>query len=340
MRAFLTGGSGFIGAHVARALREEGWEVQALVRPTSRTENLKKLQCNLITGDLREMQSLKEGMAGCDLVMHVAADYRLWSRNPDELYKSNVDGTRNIFQAALDLKIPKVIYTSSVGTLGIPGNGAPGDEETPVTLEDMIGHYKRSKFLAEREAELYFKDYNLPVVIVNPSTPVGEEDAKPTPTGKIIVDFLNNRMPAYVQTGLNLVDVRDVAMGHLLAARNGEPGRKYILGSQNITFRGILELLAQLTSGRAPVLQIPHSVVSVLANIDTFIFDKILHREPHIPVEAARMARKFMFFDSTRAVRELGFPQHPVEDALARAIKWYCENGYVSKRAMKEIRCK
>jgi dihydroflavonol-4-reductase len=340
MRAFLTGGSGFIGAHVARVLREDGWEVQALVRPTSRTENLKKLQCHLITGDLREMQSLKEGMVGCDLVMHVAADYRLWSRNPEDLYKSNVDGTRNLLQAALDLKIPKVIYTSSVGTLGIPGNGAPGNEETPVALQDMIGHYKRSKFLAEREAERYFKEYNLPVVIVNPSTPVGEEDAKPTPTGKIIVDFLNNRMPAYVQTGLNLVDVRDVAIGHLLAAAKGEPGRKYILGSQNITFRGILEMLAKLTGRKAPVLQIPHSVVSVLAYIDTFIFDKILHREPHIPVEAVRMARKYMFFDSTRAVRELGFPQHPVEDALARAIKWYCDNGYVSKRAMKEIRCK
>lgn len=340
MRTFLTGGSGFIGSHVARVLREEGWEINALIRKTSRTEILTRLQCNLIFGDLRDMQSLKDGMSGCDLVMHVAADYRLWSRNPDELYKSNVEGTRNILQSALDLKIPKVVYTSSVGTLGIPANGTPGNEKTPVCLEDMIGHYKRSKYLAEREAERYFKEYQLPVVIVNPSTPVGEEDAKPTPTGKIIVDFLNNRIPAYVQTGLNIVDVRDVALGHLLAAEKGEPGEKYILGSQNITFHGILEMLAQLTGEKAPGIRIPHSIVSALANTDTFIFDRILHREPHIPVEAAKMARKYMFFDSSRAVRELGFPQHPVEDALSRAIRWYCENGYVSKRAMKEIRCK
>jgi dihydroflavonol-4-reductase len=333
MQAFVTGATGFIGCHVARVLNERGNTVRVLVRKQSNRDNIKSLNCEIVTGDLQDTESIFAAMDGCDMVFHVAADYRLWAKDPSELYKSNVEGTRNILEAARALKVQKVVYTSSVGALGIPKDGSSGNEDTPVTLEDMIGHYKRSKYLAEREAERFYHEYRLPVVIVNPSTPIGENDIKPTPTGKIIVDFLNRKLPAYVDTGLNLVDVRDVAQGHILAAEKGKPGRKYILGSQNITFRGILDMLAEITGYPAPKVRIPHAIVIALASVDTYIWDSLLHREPHIPLEGAKMARKHMYFDASRAINELGLPQTPVREALSRAVSWFCENGYSSAPA-------
>ncbi len=331
MRVLVTGGTGFVGSHVVRLLVERGDQVRVLVRPASRVDNLKSFECELVIGDLQEPESLKRALCGCETLFHVAADYRLWSRDPQELYRSNVQGTANILRAAADAGVRKVVYTSTVGALGIPKNGSPGAEDTPVSLDDMVGHYKRSKFLAEQEALRFFREENLPVVIVNPSTPVGEYDIKPTPTGKVIVDFLNRKMPAYIQTGLNLIDVRDVAAGHLLAEEKGEPGVKYILGNQDITLRGILELLAEITGLPAPRHRIPIALAEAVAQIDSWVFGTVLRREPHIPLEGVKMARKFMYFDSGRAVRELGLPQSPVKDALARAVNWFKLNGYVNR---------
>ncbi len=293
-------------------------------------DNLDGLGCEPAPGDLRNPESLTRGMAGCSAVFHVAADYRLWSRDPQELYRSNVEGTRNVFTAAKMAGVERVVYTSTVGALGIPAGGKPGTEETPVSLGDMVGHYKRSKFLAEEVAREFVEKEGLAVVIVNPSTPVGENDIKPTPTGKIIVDFLNGRMPAFIQTGLNLIDVRDVAAGHLLALEHGAPGRRYILGNENVTLKRMLELLSEFTGKRAPKTQIPYAAAYGIAATDTFIFGTILRREPHIPLEGVRMARKLMYFDSSRAVSELGLPQTPIKEALSRAVKWFQENVYSS----------
>ncbi len=332
MRTAVTGGTGFVGAHVIRKLVERGDSVNALVRSTSKTDNL--LGCNVQTcfGDLQNINSLRTAFADCDVVFHVAADYRLWSRDPQELYQNNVDGTRNVMQAASDLRIPRIVYTSTVGVLGIPRDGSNGNEESPVTVDDMIGHYKRSKFLAEEVVDTFVADHGLPVVIVNPSTPVGDLDIKPTPTGKIIVDFLNNKIPAYVDTGLNLIDVHDVAIGHLLAAEKGEIGRRYILGNQNLSLKQILQELAHLTHKEPPRTQIPYSVAYIAAAIDTLVEGGILHREPMIALEGVKMARKEMFFSANRAVTELGLPQSNVTKSLARAIEWFRINGYVEQR--------
>ena len=328
MKVFITGAAGFVGSHVARQLVERGDTVRALIRPTSNTANLDRLGCDLIRGDLQDPESLERGMAGCKAVFHVAADYRLWSRNPKELYQSNVEGTRNVLCAVKSARIERMVYTSTVGALGIPPNGGSGTEETPVSLSDTVGHYKRSKFAAEELVRDFVKQEGLPVVIVNPSTPVGEGDVKPTPTGKLIVDFLNGRMPAYIQTGLNLVDVRDVATGHLLALERGRPGRRYILGHENVTLKRILELLAEITGRPAPKVRMPYGVAYAAGTIDSFIFGTMLRREPHIPLEGVRMARKYMYFDSSRAVNELGLPQTPIKEALARSVKWFNDNGY------------
>lgn len=334
MTALVTGGTGFVGSHVARLLVNNGIPVRALARKGSRLDNLVELELQqrlkIVTGDLRNPESLRTAMEGCDTLYHVAADYRLWSRNPDELFKSNVEGTRAILQAASDAGIRKIVYTSTVGALGIPHDGSPGSEDTPVSESDMIGHYKRSKFLAEREAQI-FADSGLPVVIVNPSTPVGENDIKPTPTGKIIVDFLNGKIPAYVDTGLNLVDVHDVAQGILLAAERGTPGERYILGNQNMTLKEMLETLAKLTGRRAPAIRLPYFVAWAAVGIENIIVDRVFGKEPAHPFEGVKMARHQMFFDASKAVRVLGMPQSSVEDALKRAVDWFTANGYVTR---------
>jgi len=321
MKSFVTGGTGFVGAHVVRKLVERGDEVVALVRATSNLALLHKLPIETAVGDLRDQKSLVEPMQGVDEVYHVAADYRLWSRHPEEMYASNVDGTRNVLQAAEEARVPKVVYTSTVGCLGLPKDGSPGDEDTPVTRDELVGHYKKSKYDAEQVA-LEYAARGLPVVIVNPSTPVGPGDIKPTPTGKIIVDFLRGRMPAYVDTGLNLIAVEDVATGHLLAAEKGRVGEKYILGYRNLTLREILHMLAMITDRRPPSVRIPHWVALAAAAVDTAV-SRVLSKEPGITIEAVQMSRKMMFFSAAKAVRELGLPQSPVEHALARAVHWF-----------------
>lgn len=331
MRALVTGGTGFVGSHVARLLVERGVTVRALVRPGSRRDNLEDLdprRLEFLCGDLTDPASLREAVRGCDVVYHVAADYRLWTRDPQQLYRVNVQGTRDLLQAVMDAGVARIVYTSSVGALGIPKDGSAGTEDTPVSERDMIGHYKRSKFLAERVV-YQFAEAGLPVVITNPSTPVGERDIKPTPTGKIIVDFLNRRMPAYVDTGLNLIDVRDVAEGTLRAAERGKIGERYILGHRNTTLKEMLEMLAEITGLPAPRVKIPYPVAYAVVGIENLIMDRLLRRTPAHPLEGVKMARKRMFFDASKAVRELGLPQSPVPDALARAVAWFRAHGYV-----------
>lgn len=322
----VTGGTGFLGAHVVRALLRRGRSVRCLVRETSRRTNLEGLEIEVVTGDVTDPASLSRAMAGVETVYHCAADYRLYAVDPRELYASNVAGTENVLCAASRAGVRRVVHTSSVGALGLAPGGSPADETTPVEAASMIGHYKRSKYDSERIAESWAAR-GLPVVIVNPSTPVGEYDIKPTPTGQMIVDFLNRRMPAYVETGLNLVDARDVAEGHILAAERGRIGEKYILGNRNMTLKEILDALSRLTGLASPRLRLPHWVPLTAAAADT-LAARLTGRVPRVPLEGVRMARHKMFFDSGKAVRELDFPQTPVEEALARAVAWFREKGY------------
>ncbi|BBA69222.1 hopanoid-associated sugar epimerase [Geobacter sulfurreducens] len=326
MKVFVTGATGFIGASIVRELLKDGCHVRVLARPGSDRRNLAGLDVEICEGDLRDRQALEHGLAGCEVLYHAAADYRLWTRTPAAMYAANVDGTRNILEAALRRGIAKVVYTSSVGTLGNPGNGTPGTETTPVTFADMVGHYKKSKFLAEREAEAFIAR-GLPLVIVNPSTPVGPHDVKPTPTGKIIVDFLNRKMPAYLDTGLNIIDVEDCARGHLLAARHGRVGEKYILGHENLTLREIFALLARLTGIPAPRVRLPHTPILMAAYVNEALA-KLTGKEPLIPLAGVQMAKKFMFFESSKATGELGLQRRPAVDALRRAVEWFRANGY------------
>lgn len=330
MKVFLTGASGFVGGHLLRVLLDQGADVRCLVRDSSPRRNLEGLDVDVAVGDLRDEDSVRLAMAGCTVVYHCAADYRLYSRRPEDLYESNVQGTRHVLRAAHKNGVERIVYTSSVGALGLTPDGSPADEETPVTLADMVGHYKRSKFLAERAAEEWAAE-GLPVVIVNPSTPVGDGDLKPTATGRMILDFLNRRTPAYVDTGLNLVDVRDVAAGHLLAAEKGRVGRKYILGHRDMSLREIFEVLGRLTGLPAPRVQVPHWLPLGFAALDT-AWSRLTGRVPAVPLEAVKLSRYKMYFDPSRAVAELGLPQTPVEDALARAVAWFRENGYVVHR--------
>ena len=300
---------------------ERGDRVTVLVRPTSRLTLLEGLPIDAVVGDLRNIDSLIPALYGMDELYHVAADYRLWSPDPTELYENNVQGTLNILEAASRQHVPKVVYTSTVGCLGIPKDGSPGDETTPVTRDELVGHYKRSKYDAEQIA-LDYAAKELPLIVVNPSTPVGPGDIKPTPTGKIILDFLKGRMPAYVDTGLNLVAVEDVAEGHLLAAQRGRVGEKYILGNRNMTLREILEILARITDREPPHMRVPHWVALAAAVADTS-FSRLIGREPSIQIEAVLMSRKRMFFSAEKAVRELGLPQTSVEEALGRAVDWF-----------------
>ncbi len=326
MKTFVTGATGFIGASIVRELLRDGREVRALVRSNSNLSNLKGLDVELWKGDLLDTAGLRSGLKGCDVLYHAAADYRLWTRNPEEMYLTNVGGTTAVLDAAIENNISRVVYTSSVGTLGNPGDGTPGNEDTKVSLADMVGPYKKSKFLAEREAEK-FVARGLPLVIVNPSTPVGPWDIKPTPTGKIIVDFLKRKMPAYLDTGLNLIDVQECARGHILAEHKGSPGRKYILGNANLSLRDIFMMLQEITGIPAPKVRLPYTPVLVAAWLNEGI-SRFTGCEPLIPLAGVRMAAHHMYFDSGRAVQELGLLQTPVKEALERAVEWFRTNGY------------
>jgi dihydroflavonol-4-reductase len=327
MKTFVTGATGFIGASIVRELLRDGREVRVLVRQASNLANLKGLDVEIWKGDLLDSAGLRRGLVGCDILYHAAADYRLWTPDPDEMFRTNVGGTAAVLEAAMENNISRVVYTSSVGTLGNPGNGTPGTEDTKVSLADMVGPYKKSKFLAEREAER-FVACGLPLVIVNPSTPVGSWDIKPTPTGKIIVDFLKRRMPAYLDTGLNLIDVEDCARGHILAEQKGQIGRKYILGNANLSLHDIFRMLQEITGIPAPKIRLPYAPVLVAAWLNERL-SRISGREPLIPLAGVQMAAYHMYFDSGRAVRELGLPQTSVAEALKRAVEWFRTNNYV-----------
>ncbi|HYX19838.1 MAG TPA: hopanoid-associated sugar epimerase [Thermoanaerobaculia bacterium] len=325
----VTGGTGFVGSHVVRALLARGRAVRCLVRAESRRDNLEDLPVEIAVGDLTDAASLAPALSGVRTLYHVAADYRLWARNPNELYRANAGGTDNVLAAAGTAGVDRVVYTSSVAALGLTHDGSPADETTPVERSRIIGHYKKSKYDAERVA-LSWAARGLPVVIVNPSTPVGEGDIKPTPTGQLVVDFLNRRMPAYVDTGLNLVDVRDVAAGHLAAAERGRVGERYILGNRDMTLREILETLARLTGLPAPRVRLPHWIPLAAAAVATGAA-RVTGRPPRVSLESVRMSTHRMFFDAGKAVRELGLPQTPVDEALSRAVAWFRERGYVGR---------
>jgi dihydroflavonol-4-reductase len=330
MNVLVTGGTGFVGSHLVRCLIKRGAAVRCLTRRSSLLNNLNDLPVEICYGDLRDADSVRACMKDCRTVFHCAADYRLYAKDPDELYRSNVEGTRNVMQAAFDNAVERVIYTSTVGALGLHEDGTPADEKTPVVIDDMIGHYKRSKFLAEREAESWAAR-GLPVVIVNPSTPVGEMDIKPTPTGKIIVDFLRGKMFGFVDTGMNLIDVKDCAEGHILAAEKGQPGEKYILGNRNLTLKEIFDALSKITGIKSPTLSVPHWFAESYARVENFWSINLAGREPFAPLESVKMSRHKMWFDSSKAVGELGLPQHPIEEALQRAVAWFKANGYVER---------
>lgn len=318
----VTGASGFLGWHVARVLIERGLRVRGLVRKPG---SIPELPVEEVVGDLRDRESLTRALAGCGLVFHVAADYRLWAKDPDEIYQSNTGGTRNLLEAARACGAERVVYTSTVGCIGFVPGGS-GDETTPVTLESMTGAYKRSKYMAEQVA-LDFARQGFPVVIVNPTAPVGDHDVKPTPTGKTIVDFLKGNMPAYVDTGLNLVDVREVAEGHWLACEKGTPGERYILGSENLTLQQIFERLAAISGIPAPGVKIPW-VVALAAGVANTAWAGMTGQEPRVPLDAVRMARKKMFVTHAKARRELGFEPSLSDAALRRAVSWFQANGY------------
>src|ERR1700722_6549754 len=332
MSTVLTRATGFVGSHVARQLVSAGQNVRVLVRPTSNFKLLEDLRVERVEGDLRDAGSIERAMQGVRRVFHVAADYRLWTEHPEELYESNVEGTRRLIAAAQRAGVERVVYTSTVATIAVPQQGgALPNEATAARLEEMIGHYKRSKFLAEQVA-LEAAKAGAPVVIVNPTAPVGPGDWKPTPTGRIILDFLLGKMPAYVDTGLNVVAVEDVAAGNLLAAEKGRIGERYILGGRNMTLKEILDALAAITGRRAPRLKLPH-VVALAAGYADELYSRLAGREPQIPVEGVKMSRHKMFVESDKAPRELGYAPGKIEAALERAVRWYADNGYVAGRA-------
>lgn len=328
MLAFVTGATGFLGSHVARALAQQGADLRLLVRPTSNLRNLEGLKAETATGDLRDAGSLERAMSGCDSVFHLAADYRLWVRDPDEMYRSNVGGTRAILEAARRNNVRRMVYTSSVATIGFTNTGRPADEDSPVSLADMIGHYKRSKFMAEQVAMEAGRS-GVHVVTVNPTTPVGEQDVKPTPTGRIVLDFLKRKFPAYVETGLNLVDVRECAKGHILALEKGKSGERYILGGEDLTLKQILDRLGKITGLPSPKVKLPYIFAFAAGVVDEMVTGRLLRREPRATVDTVRMGRKKMFASSDKAERELGWKIVPVEDALRRAVEWFQGNGYV-----------
>jgi dihydroflavonol-4-reductase len=329
MRAFVTGGTGFIGANVVRALLADGHEVRALVRPSSDLRNLTGLPLETVSGDLTSTRSLTDLLAGCDALFHVGALYSLWKRHSHALYEVNVRGTERMLRAAADAKVSRVVYTSSVATIGVPPEGEIANEEYKTSVERLTGDYKKSKFLAEAAA-MRAAGEGLDVVVVNPSTPVGPYDIKPTPTGEIVVRFLEGRMPFYVDTGLNLIDVRDVARGHMLAWEKGKSGSRYILGNRNVTLLEMLEILSRLTGIESPKRAIPHSLPLAAAFIDEVLLGKLPGWRPSLSLTSVQMSRKPMYYSSAKAVRELGLPQSPVEDALATAVEWFRQARMVS----------
>ena len=329
MLVFVTGATGFLGSHVAHVLAEQGADLRVLVRPTSDTRNLEALRCECVVGDLQDAESLARGMEGCEAVFHVAADYRLWVTDPASMYRSNVEGTRAILQAAASRRVRRVVYTSSVATMGFTSNGSLADENSPVSLHDMIGNYKRSKFLAEQVAVDAGRG-GMEVVIVNPTTPVGERDIKPTPSGRIIVDFLKKKFTAYVDTGLNLVDATECARGHVQAFEKGRRGERYILGGENLTLKQILDRLAAITGLPSPRIRVPYVVALATGAVDETVSGRLLGKEPRATIDAVRMGRKKMFVTSAKAERELGWTPLPVDDALGRAVEWFRGNGYVN----------
>ena len=338
MRIFLTGATGFVGGHVARLFAERGARQRVLVRTTSRLSNLDGIpDVEMIRGDLQQVETLRSALKGCDALIHVAADYRLWVRDPRAMYAANVDATRDLLRLAAEVGVPRVVYTSSVATMGFKSDGSIVNEETPVSLADMIGHYKRSKFLGEQVA-IEAARGGQHVMILNPTTPIGAGDAKPTPTGRIIVDFLNKRFPAYVDTGLNLVDVEEVARMHAVALERGRPGERYILGGENLSLKQILDRMSAITGLPSPTHKVPHSVATAFAFFDEWITGRIRGKEPRATVEAVRMGRKIMFANSARAESELGFKVMPVYSALREAIDWFIEHGYAPRpEALRQV---
>ncbi len=318
----VTGATGFVGSHVVRQLLLRGDRVRIFARNSSRKSNVESFRCEIAIGDLRDPISLLRCVQGCRRVYHVAADYRLWAKNPQDIYENNVGGTRNLLSACCEAGVEKVVYTSTVGTIGMRKDGLPADEATPVNLDAMIGHYKRSKFMAEQVAN-EFAASGLPVVIVNPTTPIGPGDIKPTPTGKIILEFIKNRMPAYVDTGLNLVGVEDVAKGHLLAEEQGNVGERYILGGENWSLEEILEGLARICGKRMPRFRIPWILALTAGYLENFLVGALFRREPLIPLEGVRMARHKMYISCEKARRELGYNPQSVESALREAVDYF-----------------
>jgi len=329
MKTVITGASGFVGSAVLRRLLAAGHSVRALIRRESDPRNLAGLTVEVVYGDLRDRRSLDHALKGCSALFHVAADYRLWTPSSRGIYETNVIGTRNIMLAAMDAGLERIVYTSSVATLGLTANGSPADEDTPVSLKDMIGHYKRSKFMAEAEVKRLADREKLPVVIVNPSTPIGPRDIKPTPTGRVIVDAASGRIPAYVDTGLNLVHVDDVAMGHLLALERGRAGERYILGACNMTLKEILCSIAVLAGRKPPAVCLPRRLLLPVACMSEAWSRLVSRREPRVTLNGVRLARKKMFYSIEKAKRFLGFNPRPVEEALRDAVDWFCQNGYI-----------
>ena len=332
MLALVTGATGFLGSHVARVLAEQGAELRLLVRPTSDLRNIDDLKnADRVVGDLRDAASISQALSGCDVVFHVAADYRLWVRDPGEMYRSNVEGTRSLLEAARKQGVRRVVYTSSVATMGFTSgsnNGNVADEQSPVGIADMIGHYKRSKFMAEQVA-IDAARSGVDVVIVNPTTPIGERDIKPTPTGRIVLDFLKRKFPAYVETGLNLVDATECARGHVQALEKGRSGERYILGGENLTLKQILDRLAAITNLPSPTVKLPYIFALAAGVVDEMVTGRLLGREPRATIDAVRMGRKMMFVTSAKAERELGWRTVPVDNALRRSVDWFRGNGYV-----------
>jgi dihydroflavonol-4-reductase len=325
--AFVTGATGFLGSHVARVLAEQGAQLRLLVRPTSDLRNIADLNAERVEGDLRDPASIEKALTGCDALFHVAADYRLWVRDPEQMHRSNVEGTRGLIEAARRQGVRRIVYTSSVATMGFGSNGTLADENSPVSLADMIGPYKRSKFLAEQVAFEAARS-GVDVVVVNPTTPIGERDIKPTPTGRIVVDFLRRKFPAYVDTGLNLVDATECARGHVRALEKGRSGERYILGGENLTLKQILDRLGAITGLPSPKVKLPYIFALAAGVVDETVTGRILGREPRATIDAVRMGRKKMFISSAKAERELGWRSVPVDDALRRSVEWFRANGY------------
>jgi len=326
MKALVTGATGFVGGAVARALVRRGIDVRVIARGGSDLQNLQGLPHELVTGDLRDQASLRSALTGCSQLYHVAAHYALWAKDPSIFYDVNVTGTKNLLEAARDVGTERIVYCSTIGAIGLPPSGGLGTEETPVSLEQMAGHYKRSKYLAEQEV-LKLAKAGLPVVIVNPSAPVGAADVKPTPTGQIVVDFMKGRMPAYIETGLNIVDVDDVAAGHLLAMEKGRTGERYILGGKNLMLREVLEILSRLSGVKAPTIKLPRLAILPLAYLNLWVAN-MTGQPPRIPLEGVKMAKYKMHYDCSKAIRELGIPQTPPEVALEKAVRWFRDHGY------------